>query len=271
MKIRANGILINYEVTGSGKNFTLIHGAGDNSQAWYNQVPVFSQHYSVLTYDVRGFGQTELPPEPRLSREVWVEDLYALLKGLNISETILLGYSMGGSIALQFTLQHPEMVRALVLSNSGVGAVRTEPAMREMEERRQARMEALERAGTPGVVEDMLNLVFSADFRKNNPEAVQRYKEVLLQNDGKGYLRMTREVGMLPPIPASELANLRCPVLIIAGKYDQFSGPDAARAAQQAIRGSQVKIFPSGHCSLVEKPQDYNAAVLKFLSSVGLG
>jgi pimeloyl-ACP methyl ester carboxylesterase len=61
MKIQANDISMNYELSGSGKYFTLIHGAGDNLNAWYNQVPVFSKYYRVLTYDVRGHGQTELP------------------------------------------------------------------------------------------------------------------------------------------------------------------------------------------------------------------
>ena len=121
MKIKANGISMNYELSGSGRCFTLIHGAGDNLNAWYNQVPVFSQHYRVLTYDVRGHGQTELP-EVELSAELWVEDLRALLEALNISEIILLGYSMGGAIALEFALTHSKMVTALILSNTGVQA-----------------------------------------------------------------------------------------------------------------------------------------------------
>ena len=69
MKIKANNISINYEVAGSGEWLTLIHGAGDNLNAWYNQVPAFSQHYQVLTYDVRGHGQTELP-EGELTTEL---------------------------------------------------------------------------------------------------------------------------------------------------------------------------------------------------------
>ena len=94
MKIIANGISMNYELIGSGKCLTLIHGAGDNLNAWFNQVPAFSQRYRVLTYDVRGHGQTEMTEE-ELTTELWVDDLYALLKGLNVSQTFLLGHSMG--------------------------------------------------------------------------------------------------------------------------------------------------------------------------------
>ena len=125
MKIIANGISMNYELIGSGRCLTLIHGAGDNLNAWFNQVPAFSQRYRVLTYDVRGHGQTEMTEE-ELTTELWVDDLYALLKDLSISETFLLGHSMGGAIALQFTLTHPKMVKALILSNSGGARGRSE-------------------------------------------------------------------------------------------------------------------------------------------------
>jgi pimeloyl-ACP methyl ester carboxylesterase len=67
MKIRVNGILVNYELTGQGHCVAFIHGAGDNLQMWYEQVPVFSKHYRVLTYDVRGFGQTEFPESEGVS------------------------------------------------------------------------------------------------------------------------------------------------------------------------------------------------------------
>ena len=63
MKVTANGISMNYEVAGDGDWLVLIHGAGDNLEAWWNQVPVFSRDYRVLTYDVRGYGQTETPEE----------------------------------------------------------------------------------------------------------------------------------------------------------------------------------------------------------------
>ena len=147
MRIEANGISMNYELSGNGTYFTLIHGAGDNLNEWYNQVPVFSQRYQVMTYDVRGHGQTELP-EGELTTELWIDDLYALLKALNISETILLGFSMGGGIALGFTMAHPEMIKALILSNSGGGGPRrSEEEMREMGAARQGRIESIKKEG----------------------------------------------------------------------------------------------------------------------------
>ncbi len=268
MKIEANGISMEYELSGSGRCFTLIHGAGDNLNAWYNQVPAFSQRYQVLTYDVRGHGQTELP-EGELTTELWVEDLYALLKVLNVSETILLGYSMGGAIALEFTIAHPKMVKALILSNSAGTARRSEEEMRQMEANRQAQIEAIKKEGMEAVVKDRLSRIFSPGFVEKNPKTVERYKSILLQNDPEGYLRVMQRMGR--PATPPDLSKITCPTLIIAGKHDPFSGPAAARVTQEAIRGSQLKIFPTGHPTALEQPQEYNETVLRFLAEVGLG
>ena len=75
--------------------------------------------------------------------------------------------------------------------------------------------------------------------------------------------------GMQPAVPP-DLSKITCPVLIIAGEHDESSGPDAARDSQRAIPGSQLKIFPTAHCSPVEQPEAYNATVLEFLSGAGL-
>ncbi len=268
MKIEANGISMNYELSGSGRCFTMIHGSGDNLKAWYNQVPAFSQRYRMLTYDVRGHGQTELP-EGELTTELWVEDLYALLKALNISETILLGFSMGGMIALEFTLTHPEMVKALILSNSRGTVSRSEEEMRQMEARRQTLIEAMKKEGMEAVVKDRVDHIFSPGFARRNPETFRRYRSILLENDAEAYLRVMQR--MVRSTTPPNLSKITCPTLIIAGEHDPSSGPAAAKATQEAIRGSQLKVFPTGHPTALEQPREYNVTVLTFLAEVGLG
>ncbi|UCH43793.1 MAG: alpha/beta fold hydrolase [Dehalococcoidales bacterium] len=269
MKIQANGISMNYELNGSGRYFTLIHGAGDNLNAWYNQVPVFSRHYHLLTYDVRGHGQTELP-EGELTMELWIEDLYALLKALNIDETILLGFSMGGAIAIRFTLEHPEMIKALILSNSGglmAPVRRSEEEIRQMESRRQAQLENIKKEGMEAVVRDRISRTFSPGFAEKNPKAVEKYKSVLMQNKPEGYLRVMQRMGGAATPP--DLSKVGCPTLIISGENDALGG-QSGRAAQEAISGSQLMTFPTGHYTLLEEPEEYNKAVLGFLNEVGL-
>ena len=264
MKIMANGISMNYELVGSGKCLTLIHGAGDNLNAWFNQVPAFSQHYRVLTYDVRGYGQTELP-DGEITSELLVDDLYAILKALNISETFLLGHSMGGAITRQFTLTHPEMVKALILSNSGGAARLSEEDLRQLEARRQAQIETIKKEGMEAVVKDRFILIFSPGFVEKNPDTVEWYKSVFLQNKPERYLRMMQRMGRFSI--SSDLSKITCPTLVIGGEYD-FGGQQYAKATQEAILGSQLKVFPTGHAPAIEVPWEYNETVLTFLAGV---
>jgi len=79
MIIKANGISMNYESEGIGENLVLIHGLGNNLNMWYHQLPVFSKSYRVISYDVRGFGQTETT-EAEYSLSLFAQDLYELMK-----------------------------------------------------------------------------------------------------------------------------------------------------------------------------------------------
>ncbi len=109
MKVNANGVNINYELTGSGKCLVLIHGFSDNLTMWPEQVSELSKNYQVLTYDVRGHGETETP-EDNFSMELFADDLEALLRTLDIDRACVLCYSMGGRISITLALKYPEKV-----------------------------------------------------------------------------------------------------------------------------------------------------------------
>jgi len=154
MKIRANDIYINYEINGSGDWLILIHGAGDNLAIWYNQVPVFSKEYNVLTYDMRGHGLTDVA-EGDYTSGVWADDLYALINELGVRRASVLGYSLGGMIAAMLATEHPEMVNALVLA--GVAGAAVGLGDRTVwEERRNAQMAILEKEGMTGIIKERI-------------------------------------------------------------------------------------------------------------------
>ncbi len=172
MKIRANDIETHYELSGEGDCLVLIHGFTDNLNMWYNQTPTFEQHCQVLTYDVRGFGQTQKTGD--YSMRLFADDLYELLKALDIESACVLGYSMGGRIGLEFTFNHPEMTRGLIFANSGIGARPTT----EMVERRKMMLRMLEQGSNEVVSEMMAVASFSPGFRERNPVAFRSYKDV---------------------------------------------------------------------------------------------
>src|SRR5712692_1960735 len=88
-----------------------------DSRMWDDQFDVFAQHYRVIRYDMRGFGNSDLPTESISFHG----DLYSLLNFLDIEKACVLGLSVGGSIAINFTLTHPEMVDKLILVAAGLG------------------------------------------------------------------------------------------------------------------------------------------------------
>src|SRR5947209_15292144 len=117
-----NGTTLYYEVAGAGHPFVLVHGHLLNRRSWNDQFAVFAQRYRVIRYDQRGFGDSGLitKGEPYSDRQ----DLYDLMKFLGIESAYLMGVSGGGALAIDFTLEHPEMVDALIPVTAGVSGFR---------------------------------------------------------------------------------------------------------------------------------------------------
>jgi 3-oxoadipate enol-lactonase len=216
MKIKANGIKMNYELSGKGKTLVLIHGFTDNLNMWFNQVPEFSKSYQVLTYDVRGFGQTEKTPGP-FSMSMFAEDLYELLKNLGIASASVLGYSMGGRIALEFCLKYPREATGLVMANSVVGA----PTTPEREERTKMMIEMIQGGNNDLISEIMTVNSFSPGLKEKDPLIFNQYNAIKLQNDPSGYLPVMMAMGAAAQVPV-DLDQVQCPVLILAGTSDNF-------------------------------------------------
>jgi len=261
MKIHANGINMNCEITGEGKCVALVHGFGDNLQMWYNQVPEFAKRYQVLTYDVRGFGLTEKTKEP-YSIDLFAKDLYELLGALEIRSVCVLGFSMGGRIALELALTYPEMTTGLILANS---CVETFPRP-EMAKHRKIMGSILQQGNIEAISETMTKGSFSPGFEKDNPAAFQRCLDIRMQNDPADYLAIMHAVDEALDAPV-DLSRLECPVLIIAGDGDALMGGSVAEYMKRAIGNAKLKVLPSGHLSAIECPEKFNRAVLNFVEN----
>src|SRR5438874_1545366 len=112
-----DGGKIYYEVMGQGHPLVLIHAGVADCTMWDEQIGPFSRRYRVIRYDTRGYGRTTTEDVAYSNRQ----DLYDLLKHLGVEKTYVLGISRGGQIAIDFTLEHPDMVDALVPVNAGLG------------------------------------------------------------------------------------------------------------------------------------------------------
>jgi pimeloyl-ACP methyl ester carboxylesterase len=262
MKIKANGIEMEYELTGEGDCLVLIHGYSDNLNLWYNQVPAFSQHCQILTYDVRGFGKTEVR-EATYSMGLFAEDLRALLEALSIKSACVLGYSMGGRIALEFALTYPEMTAGLILANSGIG----ETPSQEMRERRQMMVEVLQQGDIEVIADLMTEASFSPGLKDRDPTAYEKYKSIKMQNDPSEYLAVMQAIVGSIDSPVN-FGSLRCPTLIIAGDQDGFMSVSLGEEMRDAIPDAEMHVLPTGHAAMIEEPEAYNRIVLEFLEGL---
>jgi 3-oxoadipate enol-lactonase len=261
----ANGISMNYEIDGVGGWLVLIHGAGDNLQTWYNQVPAFSAQYRVLTYDTRGHGETDVA-EGDYTTGIWADDLHALLNVLGIRRASVLGYSLGGMIAAALATEHPEMVDVLVLAGVAGAAVGL-GGRQTWEERRRKQIVILEKEGMTGIFKDRTNAtastMFSPGFAEKRPDVIKKYGEIFPVTRAEGYRKVLESTGRRGrPVDFSKIA---CPALIIVGAYDVWSGPEAGKVLHQRIPGSELVILPTGHACQIEQPEEFNEKVLSFL------
>jgi pimeloyl-ACP methyl ester carboxylesterase len=123
-KILVNGINFHYQCRGEGPDIVMIHGIASNLALWLNIQPVLAEDFRVTTYDLRGHGYSDMPPNGYTSADM-AGDLNGILDSLDIKQTHLVGHSFGGLVALHHTVFHPERVIKLVLADTGVPAVET--------------------------------------------------------------------------------------------------------------------------------------------------
>jgi pimeloyl-ACP methyl ester carboxylesterase len=254
-KVHANGINQYYEEAGQGEPLVFIHGLGSNSRDWENQAPEFARSYRVITYDLRGHGQSDKPEGPYLMAQ-YADDLAGLLNSLQIESAHIVGISLGGGIVLQFAIDHPQMVKTLTVVNSGPTLGDPEQVRPEIERR----VGIVQQMGMRAMGENLAGNLFpkpeQADLRAT---FVERWAE----NDPRAYIEATRS--MLDWNVVKGLASIQSPTLIIAA--DQDYSPVAAREAYAGlIPDARLVVIPdSRHATPVERPQEFNAVLKDFL------
>ena len=255
---------IHYKEKGRGFPVVLIHGYTGNLQNWVLQVRALAKRYRTICPDLRGHGRSVKPIRREdYSLELFAADVRGLLNALAVPECYLVGHSMGGMVAQEFVLRHPEMVRALVLVDTAADLpqdIPWEERARLIELARTDGMEALfeEVAQTPPLGSQMI---------EENPQLIDIWREQFLMTSLEGYLYCGEAIGSRRPL-LEELSQIRVPTLIICGELDEaFLEP--SQRMHEAIPDSElVIIVGAGHTPTLEKPEEFNEALLSFLTKV---
>ena len=229
-----------------------LHGIGGNRTNWSHQLPFFSAKFKAAAWDARGYGESEDYDGP-LQFDVFSADLLRVLDFFGEKKAHIVGLSMGGRIARNFALHHPDRVKSLVLANTtpGFASLGAEGVKRFVEERKTLDPEAaaaklISAKARPGAREELV-----ASLR-----AVHR----------ESYLK-TVEASAAQDI-ASPLENIRAPTLVITSEDDRLYTPDIARDMARRIAGAQLAVIEgAGHLSNLEQPERFNRLVLDFLEN----
>jgi pimeloyl-ACP methyl ester carboxylesterase len=247
-KARVNGIEIDYEVSGQGPVVLLSHGYGATRHMWDDQHRALADRWRVISWDMRGHGQTESPDDPqRYSTAHTVADMRALLEYVGVQRAVIGGLSLGGYVSLAFSLAHPDMVQALVICDSGPG-YRNADARAAWNQRAHARAADLEARGLDAL----------GRRSRETQQAVHR--------SAQGLAHAAR--GMLAQEGShviDGLGSIRVPTLVIVGDQDQpFVAPSDYMAKK--IAGARLEVIPAaGHSSNLDQPETFNRVLRDFL------
>ncbi|WIG59718.1 MAG: hypothetical protein OJF49_002465 [Ktedonobacterales bacterium] len=266
--VTVNGARLAYDIQGDGHPLVLIHAGIADRRQWDDQMDAFAARYTVIRYDQRGWGDSSAPAGP----VAFHEDLYGLLRALNIAQAHILGISMAGTMAIDFALTHPDMVSSLVLVGSWLSGYPTVPsdAEKAVWERYQAALDE-GRLDCANKVEVDLKL---AGIHRDPTQVDPAVRERLLAIHRPAFDRLAERDRMTPwlkpePPAASRLAELHAPTLVIYGDLDVPVIPVIAAKLAAEIRGARTIVMPgTAHVPNMEQPQQFNHIVLDFLASL---
>ncbi len=259
MKIKANGIELNYEVEGSGPWLTMSHSLACDLRMWDPQMPVLKK-FRVLRFDTRGHGQSSAPAGD-YTLEQMADDVKGLLDGLGIKQTHWAGLSMGGMIGQAFALKYPGVFQSMVLADT---TSRRPPDAAKMWG---DRIQTAQTRGMDALVESTLARWFTEPYRNSRKDVMQRIGDGIRRTPVAGFAGCCQAISKVDYL--DRLKEIKVPALVMVGEHDHGTPPEAARIIQQNLPGSELKIIPSAaHLSNIEQADEFNKNLTAFYDRV---
>jgi len=257
---------IYYETAGSGTPFVMIHAGVADSRQWNNEFAYFASDHQVIRYDMRGYGKSE-PVDGEYSH---MNDLISVLETLDVNEpAIVMGCSMGGSLAMDFALTHPSRVKALIMVGSGPSDLKLDVPMPE----KFSEVEKAYEADDLDLAAEIETQIWF-DGAGRTPEQVNPAMRRLAYEMNRNALsHEAKELGkQLPDIetPAFDrLGDLNLPVLVIVGAHDVPYIRAAADYMNDNIPNVQkVQIADAAHLPNMDHPDEFQGTVKDFLANL---
>jgi 3-oxoadipate enol-lactonase len=249
---------LHYRLDGPEAAPTLLlsNSLGTTLDMWRPQLAAFAADFRVLRYDSRGHGRSGVTPGPysvdRLGR-----DALALLDALNVERTHVCGLSLGGMVGQWLGINAPARVDRLTLCNTAA-FMGGDPAVWAQ------RIAAVEAGGMAAVVPGVVDRWLTKPFQERQPAATAEVRDMLLAADPRGYAATAAAVRDMDL--RAGLSRITAPTLVVAGRHDVATPPEAAQAIADAIPGARLTLLDSAHLSNIEAAEAFTAAVMEFLT-----
>ena len=253
-----------YEIIGQGEPLVMIRGLGSNVDHWYEQAPVLSKKYQLLVFDNRGIARSSDPGDAFSTRDM-AADTAALMEAAGIKRAHVLGYSMGGMVAQEMALNHPEKVRGLILVATDCGITQRIKARPEVS-RLFSQMVSL---GTTEAKLAAAACLYAQKTFESKTDVIERYNEVSMRFPASQDIMARQWAAVTRHDACSRLQKISSPTLTLTGSEDVLIPPENAKMMAEMIPDARMKaIDGGGHLFLIEQPQQFNQAVGDFLDGL---
>jgi pimeloyl-ACP methyl ester carboxylesterase len=260
-----DGVAIHYEIHGDGPALLLISGTGHDLGFWSGQLPFFAPEFRTIVFDNRGVGGSSVPP-PGYSLADMADDAAHVLDAAGVKIAHVMGFSMGGHIAQELTLNHPDRVLSLGIHHSWT---RNGARLKKFQETRHYLAEHDQRVALAEL--SMLALHASA-YYDAHAEEMEAHRKFLLEQSPVNAGWIGQLEACIEGDTYDRLPQISVPTQITCSDLDVIAAPHLSQMIHERIAGSRLHILQgTGHVALMEAPEEFAAICLEFLHTVTSG
>jgi 3-oxoadipate enol-lactonase len=260
MKVKANGIAINYRIDGPERAPWLIlsNSLATSLAMWDEQAAALADSFRLLRYDQRGHGGSDAPAG-RYPFDTLLDDALALMDALGINKAHFAGLSMGGATALGLAERRPDRFERIVVADSPCQS--TPQSSQQWEER----IAVAQQQGIEALVEPTVARWFPAETVATNPPHLDKIRAMIRATPVNGFIGCA--AALAAHDYASAVASVKCPTLFIVGEKDG-AAPTAMAKLHEKLPGSRFVTLPgAGHISNMDRPAEFSRALRDFLNA----
>lgn len=264
-KHNINGLNVVESGEGNSQSIVFVHAFPFCSRMWDKQVEAFQQKYRVITYDLRGFGYSEVG-DALFTIDSHVDDLISIMNTLRLEKPILCGLSMGGYIAMRALELGQNRFKGVILADT-----KSEADTNNVKVNRAKQIKQIKSGDKAGFYETFINGALGEKTIAENPKTVEFVRTMMGWQSDQGV------IGALMTLAARTdyteyLERVDIPALIIVGANDKLTPPEYSKFIYGKIRNAHIAVIAdSGHLSNMENPEEFNKAAMKFVHDITEG